>query len=293
MSTAPVEMTTDGTAAAASPAPGIAPERSARPADILGQYIEDYLEDGKTGPRYVLRHLRQSREAFSALRRLPVLSASLSDDPEAAVIRRSLTRKGGIGGLPLVREAVDVLVIPADATDYGLGASKQTLRRKVRYAQKAGVTWSEVTGTDERRELLRLADEQERIHPNEEYRGVPDNDDLLDYRLWLVARAADGRPLMLSVTPYDGEWALLRHFRTLGSGREYSDTRYLMTQVLVERLSARGVRYLANHAVPFDLPKGLRHFQKMVGWEILRVRLSGIRAASSSARHRGLTETTS
>jgi hypothetical protein len=264
-----------------------------RPADVLGRYIEDYLDEGKAGPRYVLRHLRETRDAFSALRRLPVLPMALSGSSEAEMIRRSLIRKGGIGGLPLVRETVDVLVVPADAAEYQVGADKQTLRRKVRYAQKAGVTWSEVNDLDERRELLRLADEQERIHPIEEYRGVPDNSDLPDYRLWLVARAADGRPLMLSVTPYDGEWALLRHFRTLGTGREYSDTRYLMTQVLVEQLSSRGVRYLANHAVPFDLPKGLRHFQKMVGWEIVRVRLSGIRVASTSSRHRAEAGTTS
>jgi hypothetical protein len=274
MSSTPRTLAKDGAATAAS-STSKGEGEPPRPADILGRYIEDYLEEGKTGPRYVLRHLRRSREAFTALRRLPVLPASLSDSAEAAMIRRSLTRTGGIGGLPLVRETVDVLVVPADAAEYELGADKQTLRRKVRYARKAGVTWSEVTDLDERLELLRLADEQERVHPIEEYRGVPDNSDLPDYRLWLVARASDGRPLMLSVTPYDGEWALLRHFRTLGTGREYSDTRYLMTQVLVERLSSLGVRHLANHAVPFDLPKGLRHFQKMVGWEIVRVRLDG------------------
>jgi hypothetical protein len=77
---------------------------------------------------------------------------------------------------------------------------------------------------------------------------------------------------MLSVTPNDGEWAQLRYFRTLGSGPEHSDSRYLMTQVLVAALSERGVRRLVDGVHPADLPNGLRHFQRMVGFRLARVR---------------------
>lgn len=59
---------------------------------------------------------------------------------------------------------------------------------------------------------------------------------LLGYELWLAAYSAEGRPLLLSVTPVDGEWALLYYFRTLTTGEEASNARYLMTQVLVKDL---------------------------------------------------------
>ena len=44
-----------------------------------------------------------------------------------------------------------------------------------------------------------------------------------------------------------------------------------MTQVLVETLSARGVRYLVEGTHPAELPNGLRHFQRMVGFRLHRV----------------------
>jgi hypothetical protein len=59
-----------------------------------------------------------------------------------------------------------------------------------------------------------------------------------------VARAPDGRRLLLSVMIVDGELALFRYFRTLGTGEEQSNARYLMAEVLVERLVRFGVRYL-------------------------------------------------
>src|SRR5207244_2329947 len=99
--------------------------------------------------------------------------------------------------------------------------------------------------------LVALADEQERRHPSEEYRrDDPDNAFLLDHPLWLVAYGSDDRPVLLSVTPYEGEWATLTYFRTLDSGPAASEARYLMTQVLVERLVERGVRYLVDVSSP-------------------------------------------
>ncbi len=63
---------------------------------------------------------------------------------------------------------------------------------------------------------------------------------------------------MLSVTPIDGEFALLGHFRTIGSGDEQSDARYLMTDVLVEQLVDRGVRFLADgEAWPSPMGSGI------------------------------------
>jgi hypothetical protein len=157
---------------------------------------------------------------------------------------------------------------------YSTGASKQTLRRKVRQAQRLGISWAEVNDPEERRELLKRANECERTHPDVTYRNhSPSNSDLLSYRLWLVAHAADGRPLMLSVTPVDGDLALIRYFRTLGVGEEQTNARYLMTEVLVERLVSLGVRYLIDGSSPFWLPNGLRHFQQMLGFRLVRIRI--------------------
>jgi hypothetical protein len=44
-----------------------------------------------------------------------------------------------------------------------------------------------------------------------------------------------------------------------------------MTQVLVATLSERGVRKLVDGIHPADLPNGLRHFQRMVGFRLARV----------------------
>jgi hypothetical protein len=147
----------------------------------------------------------------------------------------------------------------------------------VRYAQRLGVSWAEVNDTQERFRLLELADRYERTHPNIIYRNPnPDNSHLLPYRLWLAAYSAEGRPLLLSVSAVDGDLALLSHFRTLGCGQEQSNARYLMMQVLVESLVSRGVRYLLDSGSP-AMPSGLRHFQRMLGFRIVRIRIARLR----------------
>jgi hypothetical protein len=251
------------------------PDQKDRAQERLSRYFDDYAAEDHPGLRYVLRHPVSSAGALAALAGLPELSMRLGPGAEGAAIRSALSRTSGFGRIAIIRGATDLLRVPATAEEYELGAAKQTLRRQVRGAHKLGVDWRTVDTPDERRELLRLADDQERAHPLEEYRRVaPDNADLLEYRLWLAAYARDGRPLLLSVTPTDGEWALLRYFRTLGDGPEYSAARYLVTRALVGCLAEAGVRYLVNGDIPFILPKGLRHFQRMVGWQVGRVRVA-------------------
>ena len=81
---------------------------------------------------------------------------------------------------------------------------------------------------------------------------------------------------MLAVIPCSGEWAVLRYFRTLAPGQASSDARYLMTEAVAETLGGLGVRHLVDSARPHWLPNGLRHFQRMVGFRLVRLR--GIRA---------------
>jgi hypothetical protein len=81
------------------------------------------------------------------------------------------------------------------------------------------------------------------------------------------------------------------YFRTLGIGKEQSNARYLMTEVLVEHLVERGVRYLLDGG-SLALPNGIRHFQRMVGFRVCRIRVARdgrtwVRAFGSGARTPG------
>ena len=244
-------------------------ETTSEPA--LSEWYAGYVA-GEDGPlRHVARRPGATLAALAAIARLPRLRAELPDDPAGRFVHRTLTRPGPLR-TPFGSTGVAVLDIPADGAEYSLGASKQTLRRKARKAQKRGVTCRPVDDPAQRRELLARADQAEIDHVDEQYRSEqPDNSDLLDHDLWLVAVDADGEPLMLSVTPIAGDWGQLRHFRTLGRSDAHSDARYLMTQVLVETLSARGIRYLVEGTHPAELSNGLRHFQRMVGFRLVRV----------------------
>jgi hypothetical protein len=239
---------------------------------VLSEYLRAFAEREGSASGHVARHPVATARAARALLGLPTMTAETSDGVEGEAIRREFSRfrsRRWLLGLATVLE------IPTDPATYRAGSSKQTLRRKTRIAQSNGVTWRRVDGRDERRRLLRLANLHERLNERELYRqSDPENDDLLHYRLWLVACAADGSPILLSVTPIDGAWASLRYFRTLSSDESASTARYWMTDVLVEHLSNAGVRYLIDAAVPHWLPNGLRHFQRMLGFRLVRLRFA-------------------
>jgi membrane-associated phospholipid phosphatase len=244
------------------------------------RYFHEYVDCGKPGYAYVIRHPGKSLGALLALFRLlsfqvtpssagvegSAIQAVLSSRVTALLSPRSvLTRLAGF--------ATAVLILPLEPAEYSLGAAKQTLRRKVRSAHRLGVRWAEVTDLQERQRLLKLGEEYERTHPDATYRNpAPDLSGLLRYRLWLAAYSADGSPLLLSVTPVDGELAALAYFRTIGAGEGQSEARYLMTQVLVEHLVDRRVRYLLDGG-SLALPNGIRQFQRMTGFRIIRIRV--------------------
>jgi len=256
--------------------------RKADPEVTVFRYFQDSGGRGKPAWVYLMRRLGLSLRALIALYQLPCLHIAPSAGTEGAAIRALLLRNSALWRVTGLATAV--LRLPHESDQYSRGAAKQTLRRKVRQAKRLGIHWAEISDPQERRHLLQLANVCERTHPNVTYRNLtPRNDDLLSYRLWLVARAADGRPLLLSVTPVDGELALLRYFRTLGTGHEQSHARYLMTEVLAERLVCLGVRYLVDGSNLSWLPDGLRHFQRMVGFRIVRLRIA--RSGRSSLGH--------
>ena len=242
------------------------------PEAVMSGYFRDFLDSGRQRHVYVLMHPVRSLRTLTTLYRLPCLHlCPPSPGSEGAIIWEILPQHSM--RLPGIGFVMSALRLPPEPGQYSLGASKQTLRRKIRKAERAGIYWTEIQDTQDRLELLKLADDRERTHPDEKYQNHnPDNSDLLSYGLWLAAYSAEGRPLLLSVTPVDGDFAYLRYFRTLGDGEEESNARYLMTDVLAENLVSRRVRYLLDCASPAWQYEGLRHFQRMIGYEIVRIR---------------------
>lgn len=238
----------------------------------LSRLCHDYVAAGMPGFVYFLRCPGRTLSAFLTICRMTPLRACPSGSAEGAAIRVELSRGSVIRRKAFPLKAV--LKLPPDPGQYELGASKQTLRRKTRRAERLGVGWARVVDPEEQQKLLLLAGERERIHPLG-YRRTPqvDHNSLIIYGLWLAAYSAEGRPLLLSVIPVDGEWALLYYFRTLTTGQEASNARYLMTQVLANDLVRLGVRYLIDPASPLGLTNGLRHYQRMLGFRLVRFHL--------------------
>ncbi len=219
---------------------------------------------------YLLRHPGETTAAVVDVLALPRLDAELTDTPEGRLLHQYLTRR--VGGLPLGATGACVLDVPEDPAAYSLGASRQTLRRKVRAAERAGVTWRRVQDAADERRLVQLLDDA-LARKSEQYRREgTDHTFMLGTGLWHVAENRDGVPLVLAVTPHAGRWALLLCFIALGESDEHSNARYLLTKVVVEALAELGVRHLVDTVPPSGLANGLRHFQRMLGFRITRVR---------------------
>lgn len=232
---------------------------------------------------FLALNVRSTIQAAMDIRALPCLEARLSSTCEGRAIAGSLKRRGLLKTLSLATAGCCVLAIPATPQAYGVGASKQTLRRKVRAAQKAGVACRTVDDPAEQRALVKQLDRALAIKNNSAYREVNANHShLVACGLWTVAFSKSGEPLVIAVTPRDGQWSILQAFISLGETQEHSDARYLLTQAVVESLSQNGVQYLVDTHSPSELRNGLRHFQRMLGFRIARVRI--VRTANRSAR---------
>lgn len=238
-------------------------------------YLEQYVARHRSAVGHVVRQPRRAASALVAIRRLPLLRVDPPDDVDGAAIRSGL--HATIFSRLVLGRLRAVLVLPTDPASYTVGSSrsKHTLRRKIRKAEHDGVVWRLIEDPGQRAELLTIANEHERAHPMPAYRNdAPQNDQLPRFRLWIAAYDTEGIPLLLTVIPHAGSWAVLRYFRVLQETPAASNARYLMMEVLVRQLAERGVRYLGDEASPHLLPGGLRHFQRMVGFRLVRARMA-------------------
>ena len=130
----------------------------------VSRYFEDYVDRGKPGYIYVVRHPFTSLGALIALSRLPCLHVAPSSvGAEGAAIRALLSPRATAFLSPrsmLTRAmgfATAAVRLPVEPGQYSLGASKQTLRRKARRARMLGVRWAEVSGSPwERLDLIKV-----------------------------------------------------------------------------------------------------------------------------------------
>lgn len=249
------------------------PESVADAERRLADFWTSYVDSGHRGVAYIWRHPVALLRMLWSIRELPVMEAPTSSTAGGRDLESVLTGRGPLG-LPARWFGTAVLDVPKDPDDYLLGRRAQTLRRKIRSAEKLGVRCELVTDSDERIELVKRANHAERTHLDPRYRlSAPDNQRLLQHDLWIKAVDANGEALLLAVAPTDGDFATLRYFRTLGSSPAHSDSRYLTTYALVRELAQRGVRYLIDTEPPGAQTNGLRHFQRMLGFRYRRIRL--------------------
>ncbi len=258
------------------PGPSLADRTDEESEQALAAFWMAYVDAGRGGLPFIVRNWRRSWAALSAVRRLPVIEARPSDTPGGRAVRRVLAGRASYG-VPGRLLGTAVLEVPENGDHYVLGRRAQTLRRKIRSAERHGLEVRRIDDESERTALVEVANRAEQTHIDPSYRvPTPHNDDLLDHDLWLTVDDESGRPLLLAVAPRDREFATLRYFRTLGASDAHSDARYLATSALVSELARHGVRYLLDTASPAEQTNGLRHFQRMVGFRYARVKLARV-----------------
>lgn len=237
----------------------------------LAEFWRSYVESGRGGFGYAVRHPLQALQAFAAIQRLPfVYPAGQSDTAGGREIQEVLHQRGPLG-LPARWWGFAALPVIETAVSLDRPEAKR-LRYNLRLAEAEGITCRQVDAA-ERTRLLEMANHRERTHPDSTYRvAEPRNDDLIDHDLWILAESDAGQPLLLAVAATDGEFAALRYFRTLGDGEEHSLSRYLAHHAVVEELSRRNVRWLLDAEPPAAQTNGVRLFQRIVGYRHVRIR---------------------
>jgi hypothetical protein len=255
-----------GTRQAAMPTPKSRADRT------LADFWRSYVDSGRGVFGYVVRNPGDALRAFLAIQRLPfVYPADHSDTPGGREVGRVIHRKGPLG-LPARWWSFAALPVPDSPEDSLKRPEAKRLRYQLRCADEENITCRPVD-PDERAALLERANARERVHTNPAYRvDDPRNDDLLEHDLWFVAQDDTGEPLILAVAATDGEFAVLRYFRTLGDGENHSLSRYPVHVALVEALAAQRVRWLLDPEPPAAQKNGVRLFQRIVGFRHVRIR---------------------
>jgi hypothetical protein len=153
------------------------------------------------------------------------------------------------------RHAQGVLPLPADSSEYMRGRHRQAVRTNVGHARKAGLTVVSVAidnwepGLDDTR--------AGQIAPGPVER-------------WMVFDAT-GLPVADSILSVDDQVALLHGLVTISAS---TNARWLLHAAIVERLCGSCDFLIANSDDAYFMGAGNQHFQRLLGYEISRLRVS-------------------
>lgn len=250
----------------------------------LADFWSSYVDSGQGGFGYAAKNPFAALRALRAIQKLPTIyPPEQSDTPGGREVEQVLHQKGPLG-LPARWWGFSAAPIPDSPEDSLEGPEAKRFRHHLRRATRNGIACRPVHPS-EKLGLLERANARERLHTNPIYRvAEPRNDDLLGHELWLVAHDDAGDPLILAVVATDGEFAVLRYFRTLGDDEEHSLSRYPAHFAVVEALAEQRVRWLVDPQPPAAQTNGVRVFQRNVGFRHVRIRRPGRRLITTVRR---------
>jgi hypothetical protein len=225
------------------------------------------------------------RDALAAARTLarglPRVEAAFSDSPAGTELRDWFDPRRV---LPLDRAPVALLHLPADATDYLRGRSRQALRTNLTHARAAGLTCAPASSAEQvwdcvHRIAARRGQTAEHVVLRRPRPGL--------VRDFAIAWDAAGEPVALVETIQDGGWAGLA---VLVSAHGHPDAllaRYALLAHAVGDLVERGARALVVGGSMLLTEPGVRYFQRRTGF--VPVWLRPAPTTAPSTRRRALT----
>jgi hypothetical protein len=197
-------------------------------------------------------------------RSLPSVDVHLSAAPAGRLIGEHLAVRVQGSERYRYRGPQGVLALPSEFAQYMRGRHRQAVRTNVGHARRAGLT---VT----RRELS----DWEPGH-DDTRRGLLSPGPI---EHWTVRDpGADGAPVAEAIITVDHHFALLH-----GLGSTTPNARWLLHTEIVERLCGSCEFLLVNSDDAYLLGSGHQYFQRLLGYEIVRLRLG-----RASVQRRGL-----
>jgi hypothetical protein len=204
---------------------------------------------------------RRSRVGWVGLRRyersLPSVPIRLTRSLEGRLIGEHLAIRDHEGWVH--RGPQGMLTLPADYADYMRGRSRQAVRTNLGHARRAGL----VVGSERDPQWRAGHVDVRRPHLTP---GPVER--------WFVTDDA-GAVVVEAIVTVDRHVALLHGMVARpGHGSKATFGRWMMHTAIVERLCGVCDVLLANTTGAYTLPEGARHFQRLLGYEIARPRLT-------------------
>jgi hypothetical protein len=203
------------------------------------------------GPRAGWQRLRAGSLTLTRYRRsLPALDVRLTSSPIGRMIGQHFAIRAD--GRLRYRDAQAVLPLPSDFSEYLRGRHRQAVRTNVGHARRAGL----------RTEVEYVPD------------WAPGSDDT---RLSFITPGpverwnlftAEGAVVAQAILSVDEEVALLHGMMSL-----VPHSRWLLHTAMVERLCGSCAVLLVNCDDAYLMPSGAQYFQRLLGYEIARLRL--------------------